>query len=867
MTNKDQNQHLILIDGYGFLFRAYHAYPPFARMDGVNVGGVFGFTSMLIKIILEFSCSHLAVVFDPGGKNFRHEMYSEYKANRPPVPEDLIPQFALIREAVASLNIDILEKPGYEADDVIATMAKIASNEGLEVTIISSDKDLMQLVDDNISMFDPIKSKKIMEAQVVEKFGVKPEQITDALALIGDASDNVPGVPGIGPKGAADLIGQFNDLRGIYQNIDALKASKRKESLINNKDIAFLSHKLVTLDDKVDMGIELDDLRVKISHVDQFKDFLVRQNFNSLHNRAEKICRDLFQRNEEHHDPIRDIKINELQNIKDLEEWLARKVPLSGTLSIVLEAGYLCLASDAKEIAIIEGSSSVGLFQSGSQMSDLMLVLLPYLSDLSVAKIVHDAKRLYHITNSVWQADDVQLMSYVLNNGVHGHDLKNLINTYYSIEPNIELKEFLAYSALFMLDLCAKFKQRLAQEKLLVLYERIEKPLSGPLYMVEKIGIKIDQKKLNEIAEDFSKRSDALEKEIHMIANEEFNIGSPKQLAEILFNKMDIKSKSAKNSTNAEVLEELVLEGHVIADLVLKWRHLTKLNNTYASSLGKNADSESRIHTSFQMALTSTGRLSSINPNIQNIPVRTEDGIKIRSAFIAKEKHLLVSADYSQIELRLLASMAEVPSLTQAFIEGRDIHAITASEVFNIKLDEVTKDLRRQAKAINFGIIYGQSAFGLAKQLGVSRTVAKEYIEKYFEHYPGIKNYMEKTKEFARSNGYVETLLGRKCYTKTINDANAGIRNFAERAAINAPLQGTAADIIKKAMLALDIELKKRKLPANIVMQIHDELLIEVREDKLEQVSNLTKNIMESVISLAIPLVVNVSSARNWAEL
>jgi DNA polymerase I len=385
--------------------------------------------------------------------------------------------------------------------------------------------------------------------------------------------------------------------------------------------------------------------------------------------------------------------------------------------------------------------------------------------------------------------------------------------------------------------------------------------------MVEKIGIKIDQNKLNEIAEDFSKRSDALEKEIHMIANEEFNIGSPKQLAEILFNKMDIKSKSAKNSTNAEVLEELVLEGHVIADLVLKWRHLTKLNNTYASSLGKNADSESRIHTSFQMALTSTGRLSSINPNIQNIPVRTEDGIKIRSAFIAKEKHLLVSADYSQIELRLLASMAEVPSLTQAFIEGRDIHAITASEVFNIKLDEVTKDLRRQAKAINFGIIYGQSAFGLAKQLGVSRTVAKEYIEKYFEHYPGIKNYMEKTKEFARSNGYVETLLGRKCYTKTINDANAGIRNFAERAAINAPLQGTAADIIKKAMLALDIELKKRKLPANIVMQIHDELLIEVREDKLEQVSNLTKNIMESVISLAIPLVVNVSSARNWAEL
>lgn len=864
---KNENQHLILIDGYGFLFRAYHAYPPLNRMDGVNVGGVFGFTSMLIKVILEFSCSHLAVVFDPGGKNFRHEMYAEYKSHRPPVPEDLIPQFSLIREAVASLNIHILEKPGYEADDVIATMAKIASNEGLKVTIISSDKDLMQLIDDNISMYDPLKSKEIKEQQVIEKFGVRPDQVIDALALIGDTSDNVPGVTGIGPKGAADLIVQFNDLEGIYQNINSMKESKRKESLINNKDIAFLSRRLVALNDQVDMGIILDALRIKISHVDQFKEFLVKQNFSSLHNRADKICRDLYQKNEAHHDPIRDIKIHEFKNAKELSTWLAQKVPQTGTLSIILEAGYLCLSADAREIVVVEGSSSMGLFQTGSKMTDFTEALVPYLVDQSVTKIVHDAKRLYHIMNLSWQADDIQLMSYVLNNGIHAHDLKTIINTYYSLDHSIELKNFLAYASLFMIDLWTKFKQRLAQEKLLVLYERIEKPLSNVLYKIEQTGIKIDKLRLKEISEDFAIRSEVLEKEIHNLAEQEFNIGSPKQLAEILFNKMNIKSKSAKNSTNAEVLEDLALEGHKIAELILNWRHLTKLNNTYASNLGQNADSENRIHTSFQMALTSTGRLSSVSPNIQNIPVRTEDGMKIRSAFIAKDKHLLISADYSQIELRLLSCMASVPSLKQAFISGMDIHAITASEVFAIDLDKVTKELRRQAKAINFGIIYGQSAFGLAKQLGISRAVAAKYIESYFEHYPGIKEYMEITKEFARSNGYVETLLGRKCYNKSINDANAGIRNFAERAAINAPLQGTAADIIKKAMISLDLELQKRNLPATIVMQIHDELLIEVREDKLEQVKILTKNIMESVINMDVPLVVNMSSAKNWAEL
>jgi DNA polymerase-1 len=862
-----QNQHLVLIDGYGFLFRAFHAYPPLTRADGVNVGGVFGFTSMLIKVILEFSCSHLAVAFDPGGKNFRHTMYPEYKAHRPPVPEDLIPQFPLIREAVASLNIDILEKVGFEADDVIATLAKMASNQGIKVTIISSDKDLMQLIDDNISMYDPLKSKTIKSEQVLEKFGVRPDQVTDVLALIGDASDNVPGVPGIGPKGAAELISQFHDLANLYQNIPSLKESKRKQSLIDNKEIAFLSQKLVILDDQVDTGIQLDDLQVKISHVDQFKDFLKKQNFHSLHNKAEKICQDLYQNNEQHHDPVRSIKIQELRNKQELEAWLMRKVHQSGNLSIILEAGFLCLACDNKEIAIIEGSSSVGLFQTGSQMHELTASLLPYLHDTSVTKIVHDAKRLYHITNASWQADDIQLMSYVLNNGVHAHDLKTLVNTYFPQEPGIELKQFLAFSSLFMLELWSKFKQRLIGEKLLILYERVEKPLSQALFHIEKKGMKISQSRLNEIAKDFTERSLTLEQEIYKLANCQFNIGSPKQLAEVLFDKMGLKSKTAKNSTNADVLEELAIEGHKIAEVIMAWRHLTKLNNTYANNLGTNADNEGRIHTSFQMTVTSTGRLSSVNPNLQNIPIRTEDGLKIRSAFVSKEGCSLISADYSQIELRLLASMADVPSLKQAFAEGKDIHSITASEVFDIKLEDVTKELRRQAKAINFGIIYGQSAFGLASQLGISRTIANKYIEDYFIKYPGIKQYMEQTKEFARQNGYVETLFGRRIYISSINDANGGIRNFAERAAINAPLQGTAADIIKKAMIQLDIELQKQNLPANIIMQIHDELIIEAREDKLIEVKNLSKTIMDSVTTLKVPLIVNVSSAKNWAEL
>jgi DNA polymerase-1 len=870
----EKAQHLVLIDGYGFVFRAFHAFPPLTREDGVNVGAVFGFTSMLTKILLEFSCSHLAVVLDSGGKTFRHQIYPEYKSHRPPAPPELIPQFPLVREAISSLNIDILEKPGFEADDLIATFAKTASNQGLKVTIISSDKDLMQLIDDNISMFDPLKSKHIGAEQVIEKFGVKPEQVIDILALIGDSADYIPGVPGIGPKTASELIQKYSNIDGIYKNLSEIPASKRKQSLIDNKDLAILSHKLVILDDQVPTLLQLDDIRIKISHVDQFKVFLHQQNFKSLYDKAEKICYAFHKKNEQHHNPINNIKIIEINSKELLKDWLKSKVSASGQLILLLEAGFLCISCDSQETAIIDYNNQSLFDNNELNLKDLAHILEPYINDSSVIKILHDAKCFYSvlsnyckIDDSAWEADDIQLISYVLNSSLHSHDLKTLIEKYYPLESGLELKQFLAYSTMLMLQLWQKFKQRLVQEKLLILYERIEKPLSAVLYRMEKVGIKINRNKLKELSADFSNRSAKLEQEIYTLSNHQFNLSSPKQLAEVLFNKLNLPSKNAKNSTNAEVLEELAAQGHTIADKILSWRHLTKLNNTYTNSLDQNADSDDRIHTNFQMTITSTGRLSSINPNLQNIPTRSEDGIKIRSVFIPKENHLLISADYSQIELRLLAHVADISSLKQAFAEGSDIHSATASEIFGIKLTEVTPELRHQAKAINFGIIYGISGFGLANQLRIPRKEASHYIEKYLNRYPEIVQYMEKTKRFAQENGFVETILGRRCYIKSINDPNPAIRNFSERAAINAPLQGSSADIIKKAMIHLDREIKKQKITANILLQVHDELLLEVELDALEEVTKLTKKIMESVISLSVPLTINVKTGRSWAEL
>lgn len=871
--DKLQNQHLVLIDGYGFVFRAFHAFPPLHREDGVNVGAIYGFTSMLTKIILEFSCSHLAVVLDSGGKTFRHDIFPEYKSHRPPAPEELIPQFPLVRKAVSSLNIDILEKQGFEADDLIATFAKIASNQGIKVTIVSSDKDLMQLVDDNISLYDPIKSKFIKKEQVFEKFFVSPAQVTDVLALIGDASDYVPGVPGIGPKTAAELVSKYHNLEGIYQNLSDIPESKRKESLINNKHLAELSYKLVCLEDQVETSLGIDDIRIKIAHVDMFKDFLHEQGFRSLYTRAEKICNSFYNKNGEHHDPIRSIKIIQLKTAQELKDWLKKKTPSSGMLSIVYEAGFLCVASSTYEVALINCENN-GLFQNKNFISELIKELEPYLNDASVTKFAHDVKKLYHIFSdyihlspSAWQAEDLQLISYVLNNGKHAHDLKSLIQIYFQLDPELELKQWLAYTSTLLIQLYSDFKQRLITEKLLVFYERVEKPLSKVLFGMEKAGIKINTDTLKELSLEFSGRSKILENQIYTQSGSTFNIGSPKQLATILFDKLGIESKTVKNSTNAEVLEELATQGYEIANDILAWRHLTKLNNTYTESLINSVDIKNRVHTNFQMTVTSTGRLSSSSPNLQNIPTHSPDGLKIKSAFISEDKHILISADYSQIELRILAHIADIAALKKAFLEGEDIHSITASEVFEVPLTEVTSSLRSKAKAINFGIIYGISSFGLSNQLNISRTEARKYIENYFKKYPGILQYIENTKDFARKNGYVETFLGRKCYIKSINDPNNAIRSFAERAAINAPIQGTAADIIKKAMILLDQEFLKEQLKAKILLQVHDELIIEVSEDITATIENKVKKIMESVVSLSAPLIIDITHGKNWAEL
>jgi DNA polymerase I len=871
MTEKDQ--HLVLIDGYGFIFRAFHALPPLKRGDGVDVGAIFGFTSMLIKVILEFSCSHIAVVLDSGGKTFRHDIYPDYKSHRPPVAEELKLQFPLVREAVSSLNISILEKQGFEADDLIATFAKAASNQGIRVTIFSSDKDLMQLIDDNISMYDPLKSRIIKEAQVLDKFGVPPKNIADILALMGDSADHVPGVPGIGPKTAAELIGKYHDIGSLYQNIDSLIPSKRKDSLIHNKELAMLSYKLVLLNDKVPSNIALEDLRIKVSHTEQFRAFVHQQNFKSLYDRADKICQAFNKKNEHHHNSFTNSIIIELSNKDELREWLKRKATLSGQITIILEADFLSIACDVSEVVLINfGKMDIKLREA--EKKDFFNIISLYLNDSSIHKILHDVKRFYSIIDKycvindrAWEADDIELMSYLLNNSSHDHDLKTLINKYINPDVELELKEFLAQSTSSIFHIWTKFKQQLARDKLLILYERIEKPLSLVLYQIEKTGIKIDVEKLRKISKEFTNNSELLEQEIYQLANYKFNIASPKQLSEVLFERLNLPSKNAKHSTNAEVLENLSAQGHEIADKILNWRHLSKLNNTYTTSLIDSTDSLHCLHTNFQMTVTSTGRLSSINPNLQNIPIRSENGMKIRSVFIPRENNILISADYSQIELRLLAHMADVSALKQAFLTNKDIHLITASEIFAVPLDKVTPELRRKAKAINFGIIYGISGFGLANQLHINKKEAIEYIELYFNRYPEIISYMERIKTFARENGFVETIMGRRCYIKLINDSNAISRNFAERAAINAPLQGSAADIIKKSMILLHNKILSKNLPANILLQVHDELIVEASSEAVDEVKSLIKTTMESVVNLSVPMVVNINSGYNWAEL
>jgi DNA polymerase-1 len=889
MTEQKTSPNILIVDGYNFVFRAFHALPSLSRPDGAPVGAVFGFISMLIKLISTHEDSPIAIVFDSGGENFRKNIYPAYKANRPPVHEDLRLQFQLIRDAVDALGLNVLEKNGFEADDIIATLTHTAQAQNLPVTIVSSDKDLMQLVGEGVVMYDPIKAKTINSADVKEKYGVMPDKLLDLFALIGDSSDNIPGAPGIGPKTALDLINNFGSLDNIFANSSSINPERRRLIIENNIEQIKISRDLITLVNEVPIIHNLQELPTFNPDLNRLIAFLEQQGFKNLISRLrnmlsprEKFLPRSFQI------PVEKKSICEVvKNKQDLARWVTfvrneakiaihiiREGKLHNVTKIMLstEAGKNYLVHIEQDNSEAQQSFDfTPNTESTNQLTykQILKTLEPLLTDNSILKIIFDFKKFQNEIAElipeleVKAVDDIMLMSYIISNGLHEHNLE-------SISQNYLQESWQEDSCDKLISIHALLINQLFTSHHLALYERMDKLLISVLTKMEQIGVRVDAVRLKELSNEFSARLDVLAQAIWKEAGYEFNIGSPKQLADVLFGSMgltlDKPFKSGKVSTSSEVLEELEEKGHPIAKSLLEWRQLSKLKSTYTDALpGQINKRTGRVHTTFGVASTTTGRLSSSDPNLQNIPIKSEEGKKIRSAFVAEQGYKLLSADYSQIELRLLAHMANIPMLKQAFAEKKDIHAITASQIFGIPIEEVDAATRRKAKAINFGIIYGISAFGLAKQLSISRSNASQYIQAYFREYPGIEHYMEQTKEFARNKGYVETLLGRRCYIKTIKDSNAAIRNFAERAAINAPLQGTAADVIKTAMVKLDEIFKRQRLRTRMILQVHDELLFEIPINEIEIVPVIIKNTMENVISLEVPLTVDIGVGENWA--
>ncbi len=917
------HKKIALIDGYGFVFRAYHSLPPLTRADGTPVGAVYGFTNMLIKLLAGLDVTHAAVVFDSGSKTFRNDIYPAYKTNRPPCPEDLKPQFSIVREAAESINLAILEKAGFEADDLIATIAKKSSENGYEVLIVSSDKDLMQLVNERVSMYDAMKNKIITDKEVKEKFFVTPNKVLDILSLMGDSSDNIPGVKGIGPKTAAELIEQFGNLENIFSNLHKIKQEKRRQLLTEGIENARLSKILASLKDDVELGIGLEDLQVKSINPHKLLQFLEKQGFRSLASRVKKefnisetINHEIKIKKEITKEiAFKDIKQTEILTIENLNK-LTEQALVNGTITIdyqiknnelnfltfstcknegLIEEIFFCNLSKIKNFSL---NQNYYLFNTELGKHENKGFVLNWLEEIlnnnSIKKIFFDAKEFLKTLefNKKIIFDDVALINHLLNSSIR-NDLRDLISLNLSddiessefgiifdeieknripeIFSNSEKKaEFFSFKNFAIYKLYKILSEKISELKLNTTYKSYELPLLGVLAKIENNGIKIDIQKLAELSEEFSKKINLLTKEIYALAGEEFNIASPKQLAEILFTKLSYNSnkKSKKTgalSTNSEVLEELAFEGHEIATKILDFRKFSKLKNTYTDSLPKQINPKTgRIHTHFSSIATVTGRLSSSNPNLQNIPIRTIEGQKIRDSFIAPKNHLLISADYSQIELRVIAHVAKITNLINAFKEGKDIHQITASQVFNISEDKVDDNLRSKAKAINFGIIYGISAFGLARQLDIPKQEAAIYIKSYLEAYPGIDNYMKKYIEFAHNHGYVETISGRKCFLHEINNKNPMIRAESERLAINAPIQGSAADIIKKAMIRLDKKLTENNFSAKIILQIHDELIIEAPEIEIENVSQLIKSEMENAMILDTPLKVDIKIGKTW---
>ncbi|MQW47073.1 DNA polymerase I [Sinorhizobium meliloti] len=1002
MKNGD---HLFLVDGSGFIFRAFHAIPPLNRKsDGLPVNAVAGFCNMLWKLLTDardtsvgVTPTHLAVIFDYSSKTFRNGLYDQYKANRTAPPEDLIPQFGVIRHATRAFNLPCIEKEGYEADDLIATYARLAEEAGADVTIVSSDKDLMQLVTPKVSMYDSMKDKQITVPDVIEKWGVPPEKMIDLQAMTGDSTDNVPGIPGIGPKTAAQLLEEYGDLDTLLARAGEIKQQKRRESIIANADLARLSRELVTLKKDTPLDVPPEDFRLDSQDGPKLIAFLKAMEFTTLTRRVAAATDTDAEAIEPAHVPVEwgaqahgpDLDVGEaggpppspqsssatpprgnaaraavsflssgqdadttgatptglaearaayfgkapfdhsgyrtIRDIDTLERWIAdaREAGLVGfdtqatspdamradlvgfSLAVAdyandpsgsrIRAAYVPLAHKSGVSDLLGGGpvdSQVPVRETLSRLKEL-------LEDPSVLKVGQNLKYGYLVMKrhgiAMRSFDDTMLMSYVLDAGNGAHGMDSLAERWLGHTPIaykdvtgtgrssltfdfVDIDKATAYAAEdadIALRLWHVLKPRLAAKGLTRVYERLERPLISVLAGMEERGITVDRQILSRLSGELAQGAAALEDEIYRLAGETFTIGSPKQLGDILFGKMGLpggsKTKTGQWSTSAQVLEDLAAAGHDLPRKIVDWRQLTKLKSTYTDALPGFVHPETkRVHTCFAMAATTTGRLSSSDPNLQNIPIRTGEGRKIRTAFVATPGHKLVSADYSQIELRVLAHVADIPQLRQAFADGVDIHAMTASEMFGVPVDGMPSEIRRRAKAINFGIIYGISAFGLANQLSIERSEAGDYIKRYFERFPGIRDYMENTKAFARENGYVETIFGRRAHYPDIRSSNPSMRAFNERASINAPIQGSAADIIRRAMVKMEPALEAAKLSARMLLQVHDELIFEVEDGEIERTIPVIISVMENAampaLDMRVPLKVDARAAHNWDE-
>jgi DNA polymerase I len=988
-----KGDHVFLVDGSSYIFRAYHALPPLNRKsDGVMVNAVLGFCNMLWKLLRDMPQgerpTHLAIVFDKSEITFRNKIYPDYKAHRPPAPDDLIPQFGMIRSAVRAFDLPCLEQAGFEADDLIATYVRQARERGATATIVSSDKDLMQLVTDQVTMFDTMKDRRIGIPEVIEKFGVPPEKVVEVQALAGDSTDNVPGVPGIGIKTAAQLIVEYGDLEQLLFRAGEIKQPKRREALLENAEKARISRQLVLLDDKVDLEVPLDDLAVHDPDARKLIAFLKAMEFSTLTRRVAEyaqidpadIAADAEMKSGGANgdaapassaapaatngaatakerpranaagpnraapdksdkagslkgtpvalaagraEAARDSRIDraKYQTIESLDQLNAFIARIHDVGHFAIEAkadtidpmqadvGGIALAlapNDACYIPLAhkQPGSGAGLFDTGLapgqlKEADALAALKPLLESAGILKIGFNIKftavMLAQAGITLRNYDDAQLMSYALDAGRGSHGLDSLAERWLGHATltfgeltgsgkgklsfgQVAIDKATAYSAEdadVILRLWYLLKPRLVAERMTAVYETLERPLVAVLARMERRGISIDRQVLSRLSGDFAQTAARVEAELQELAGEPINVGSPKQIGDILFGKMGLpggtKTKTGAWSTSAQVLDDLAEQGYDFPKKILEWRQVSKLKSTYTDALPTYVNPQThRVHTTYALAATTTGRLSSNEPNLQNIPIRTEDGRKIRRAFIATPGHKLVSADYSQIELRLLAEIADIPVLKQAFRDGLDIHAMTASEMFGVPIKDMPSEVRRRAKAINFGIIYGISAFGLANQLGIAREEASAYIKKYFERFPGIRAYMDETREFCRKHGYVTTLFGRKCHYPDIKASNASIRSFNERAAINARLQGTAADIIRRAMTRVEEALAEKKLSAQMLLQVHDELIFEVPDEEVAATLPVVQHVMQDAafpaVLLSVPLHVDARAATNWDE-